>query len=90
MLFFECAMIGWTTMIAYCLYCAVVLQRGSPSRAKMHGIVWTTCLVLSLLPLFTGSYGDSGPWCWIAGHDVAVRRPRRSRSFLPPPPIEKT
>jgi hypothetical protein len=58
-------MICWTTWISYCLYSSVVLQKASPSRCLMHSVTWNLCSILSILPLLTRSYGNSGPWCWI-------------------------
>jgi len=74
--FWDLSVILWTTFIGYSLYCAVVLQRPAPSRLSMHLAVWGAALMLSLVPLATQSYGDGGPWCWIAGKrpaDVAFR-----------------
>jgi len=72
MAFGELASVLWAAALAFVLHMAFL--RGDPAfgpssivqyRKKFHGAVWGTTLGLSLLPSFTGSYGDIGEWCWI-------------------------
>ena len=71
--FFTVAAVLWTTVIAYCLNQSF----GSSSSASLaaipqnklmgrfHLYCWGIPFVLSLLPLFTDSYGHAGAACWI-------------------------
>lgn len=81
--FFDMAVVGWTSVIAVSLHRAVVLQRPSLPRPVLHGAVWGGALVLSVVPLATESYGNSGPWCWIEG-DNAVGQALRFTCFYIP------
>jgi hypothetical protein len=38
-----------------------------------HGVSWGTSVLMTILPLTTGSFGDTGGWCWIKSDtDTAV------------------
>ena len=69
MQFFDMAAILWSLIISFSLYSTVVVQKRQLSRIGMHSGVWGTSLVLSLLPLYKGNYGqadrDADTWCWI-------------------------
>jgi len=32
---------------------------------RCHMIIWPSCLIISILPFFSNSYGPAGGWCWI-------------------------
>lgn len=73
MSFFELVSVLWAASIAFTLHKAYL--QGNPSFAgaevaqfasKYHMIIWGTAAVLTLLPLTTGSYGETATgWCWI-------------------------
>eukprot|EP00462_Mataza_sp_D1_P018222 CAMPEP_0175143112 /NCGR_PEP_ID=MMETSP0087-20121206/13232_1 /TAXON_ID=136419 /ORGANISM="Unknown Unknown, Strain D1" /LENGTH=293 /DNA_ID=CAMNT_0016427107 /DNA_START=14 /DNA_END=895 /DNA_ORIENTATION=+ len=73
--FFGLSSIFWAISIAFTLHKAFLQEAESfaPNRihehsTKYHVICWVVPLVLTLLPLFTDSYGDTGGWCWIKGN----------------------
>mmetsp|Transcript_47385 Transcript_47385/g.60857 ORF Transcript_47385/g.60857 Transcript_47385/m.60857 type:complete len:334 (+) Transcript_47385:14-1015(+) len=68
---FGMGTIFWTTWIAWCLYCAIVLQKSSPTLLLMFSVTWGVSLLLSSLPLFTNSYGRVGVVCWISPNTTA-------------------
>ena len=69
--FFALSSILWTTMIAYCLYSTVIQRRPVDEtrrkEKKMYLFCWGFPMVVTLLPLTTSSYGQTGGWCWIKG-----------------------
>jgi disulfide bond formation protein DsbB len=81
--FFDVSTVGWTLNIAWSLYLVVVLQLRTPSPPVTHAVVWGSAAFLSLMPLTTESYGQSGPWCWISG-DKDVDQMWRFLSFYIP------
>lgn len=71
MTFFELASILWVVLIAFTLHMAFLKERADFSGPKIgakanyyHG-AWVFACIMTLLPLITDSYGDSGAWCWI-------------------------
>jgi len=60
----------YTAIISFNLYFVMVQMRapGKNDEKIYHAFVWGAALVLSILPVFTGSYGRKGLksyWCWI-------------------------
>lgn len=58
----------WTSMITVTLYLAVVKEWKNLDRLefKFHMICWVFPMLVTLLPLCTGSFGKSDIyWCWI-------------------------
>jgi len=60
----------WTGVIAYSIWEVVLRQ---PPCINIEGkftkfqiVVWTSSLILTILPIFTDSYGDADGWCWIS------------------------
>jgi len=37
---------------------------------RCHIIIWPSCLLVSILPFFSNSYGPAGGWCWIKDSDT--------------------
>jgi len=65
--YFGLASMLWALCIAISLHMAFLRHQPGVERYKVyyHVLVWSISLVLTLLPFSTGSYGDSGGWCWI-------------------------
>jgi hypothetical protein len=57
-----------TACIAYRLKTAKCNKRTLSPRS-LHCFVWGTAAAFTILPLFSGSYGDTGGWCWIVDTD---------------------
>jgi len=77
MSYFQLASILWCLAIAFILHMAYL--RKNPAffpnnigkiQRRFH-VIWVLALVLTICPSFTGSYGDSGGWCWIQGRGGA-------------------
>jgi hypothetical protein len=80
---FGMGTIFWTTWIAWCLYCAVVLQKQSPSLLLMHSVTIGFSTFLSILPFFTDSYARVGAFCWISAKSDAGQAFRFICWYLP-------
>ncbi len=66
--FFALASVMWTTMITVTLYLGVVKQKKNLQHLELrfHIICWLFPLVVTLLPLWTKSFGKTDIyWCWI-------------------------
>jgi len=60
----------WTGVIAYSIWEVVLRQPPSvdieKKFTKFQIVVWSSSLVLSILPFFSKNYGDADGWCWIS------------------------
>mmetsp|Transcript_204 Transcript_204/g.254 ORF Transcript_204/g.254 Transcript_204/m.254 type:complete len:404 (-) Transcript_204:71-1282(-) len=74
--YFTTAAILWPLIIAVTLYGAVNVQgvedrtgsyliRFIETPKMVHSFVWGTSLATTIPPIFTGSFGPAGDWCWI-------------------------
>jgi hypothetical protein len=66
--FFFAASWIWTAILTYLLYSLVVHGKISLLQWHMHAITWGICLLITVLPLTTSTYGsqpDDDGWCWI-------------------------
>eukprot|EP00457_Paulinella_chromatophora_P006714 gb/GEZN01006733.1/.p1 GENE.gb/GEZN01006733.1/~~gb/GEZN01006733.1/.p1 ORF type:complete len:330 (-),score=36.45 gb/GEZN01006733.1/:576-1565(-) len=78
--FFNLASMLWSVSIAFTLHQAFLLENKeyhSPLvEHKMqyyHVICWGWPALMTVLPLITSSYGDTGGWCWINANDAASK-----------------
>jgi hypothetical protein len=58
----------WTTILTYLLYSLVVHGKISMPEWQMHAITWGICILITVLPLTTSTYGrntDDDDWCFI-------------------------
>eukprot|EP01084_Bolivina_argentea_P139961 246176_1 len=62
---------GWVTAIAWTIY-NVIRREEPPTRElvekwykRIHFVIWPVTLLLSILPMTTGSYGNDNGLCWI-------------------------
>lgn len=64
----------WTSIIAFSLYCVVILEIPHIERYEKFMILIGYCLpfLIILLPWTTGSYGKSDGWCWIKDDEYKV------------------
>ncbi len=46
-------------------------------------MIWGGAFILTLLPLTTDSYGDTGAWCWILSEDGADVAWRFIQFYIP-------
>jgi len=88
--YFELTSILWSAAIAFTLHLAFLREdtRFSAveidSRARWyHVTIWCIPLVLTMLPLTTDSYGDTGGWCWILGDSAADKAWRFIQFYIP-------
>jgi len=77
MSYFQLASILWCLAIAFILHMAYLRRNQAffPNnigkiQRRFH-LIWVIALLLTIFPSFTGSYGDSGGWCWIQGRGGA-------------------
>mmetsp|Transcript_47727 Transcript_47727/g.82110 ORF Transcript_47727/g.82110 Transcript_47727/m.82110 type:complete len:382 (+) Transcript_47727:35-1180(+) len=70
--FFLLAEVAWTTVISYTLYKTIVHQEKGQNRRvwRFHLYAWGLPFLFTLIPGTTGTYGESGPWCWITETDI--------------------
>lgn len=81
--FWELGALVWAFLIAFVLHQAflaenVTFKAGTVEKYLYHFLAfgWGFPLILTIGPATTGSYGDSGGWCWITDErpiDVAWR-----------------
>ena len=64
----------WVCTVSWTIHKITTLDR-TPTKmeqqklfCRMHVVIWTLTVVITLLPLTTSSYGVAGGWCWIKGH----------------------
>jgi len=70
---FDLASFMWVAAIAIVINMVrVKVERFETEKflLKCHIIIWPGCLLISILPFFTNSYGPAGGWCWIKDADV--------------------
>jgi hypothetical protein len=70
--FFSFASLMWSGAIAFTMYMSFLREDARFQHDTIaetwpfyHVTVWSVSLFISLLPLLTQSYGDTGGWCWI-------------------------
>eukprot|EP00475_Leptophrys_vorax_P016914 TRINITY_DN23427_c0_g2_i1.p1 TRINITY_DN23427_c0_g2~~TRINITY_DN23427_c0_g2_i1.p1 ORF type:complete len:235 (+),score=31.50 TRINITY_DN23427_c0_g2_i1:95-799(+) len=65
--FFEISAILWTGMIALTLHITFAYFQFDTDKllSRYRSWVWGTSAVLTMLPVWTDSYGQSHAWCWI-------------------------
>lgn len=75
--YFQLTSLFWAISIAFTLHMAFLRENPdfAPSSIhehdkKYHLVCWGIPLILTILPLFTGSYGDTGGWCWIMSRNA--------------------
>lgn len=75
--YFGLTSLFWSVSIAYTLHQGFLKENPSfkPSEIDKHRVkfmvaCWCIPVVLSLLPLTTESYGDTGGWCWIMSSET--------------------
>eukprot|EP01083_Nonionella_stella_P093131 260851_1 len=65
---------AWVTAIAWVIFTVIRREvpptEGEPMKwyRKVHIVIWTVTLILSILPATTGNYGNDNGLCWIK-HD---------------------
>lgn len=64
----------WTAIIAFSLYCVVILEMGDMSKYQgfMILIGYVLPFFIILLPLTTKSYGYAGGWCWLKADEFQL------------------
>jgi hypothetical protein len=66
--FFYAASWLWSVILSHLLYSLVAHGKISLPEWKMHLIVWSICIAITVLPLTTSTYGTQDNddfWCWI-------------------------
>jgi len=66
--------IMWVVVISYCIK-QVVINRNAYVEEELwyyHIYVWTSTIILSVLPFSTDSYGPASGWCWISKEDTGI------------------
>lgn len=71
--YFQLTSLTWAVSIAFTLHMAFLRELPSfaPNEVERHNlkyhlVCWGLPLLLTSLPAFTNSYGDTGGWCWIS------------------------
>jgi hypothetical protein len=74
--YFELSSMLWSVSIAWTLYQAFIKENVEYSAMRIQQHMKKYCLVcfgiptvMTILPFFTMSYGDSGGWCWIRSNN---------------------
>jgi len=70
---FDLASFMWVAAIAIVINMVrVKVEIFEPEKflQRCHIIIWPSCLLLSILPFLTNSYGPAGGWCWIKDSDL--------------------
>jgi len=72
---------AWVTSIAFVIY-SVINRETQPTGQQVqkwykniHLVIWPTTLCLSILPFFSGSYGNDDGLCWISVYPNARANP---------------
>lgn len=66
--FFGLASVLWSACIAFSLHMAFQHERFEyeENMPTYHLVVWGLSALMTVLPLFTHSYGINNGWCWIS------------------------
>jgi len=70
---FDLASFMWVAAIAVVINMVrVKVDVFEPEKflQKCHIVIWPSCLLFSILPFFSNSYGPAGGWCWIKDSDA--------------------
>lgn len=69
----------WSVSIAFTLYKAFLKEDANFSSQHIYkhawtynGVCWGFPALMTLLPLSTESYGDTGGWCWLVNDDAGI------------------
>lgn len=70
---FDLASFMWVAAIAIVINMVrTKVEKFDPEKfiLRCHIVIWPSCLLTSILPFFSESYGPAGGWCWIKDADI--------------------
>jgi hypothetical protein len=88
--YFGLASVCWSTAIAFTLHMAFLVNHPSFQPDKIdaltkyyNAVCFGFPLIVTILPMTTSSYGDTGGWCWITDNDAISTVWRFLQFYLP-------